>query len=529
MFKPERPDQSIRALGVLRRWGSNAAAAYTVSAIRCPERVALVDERGTLTFAEIARRTNALAHGLAAAGVREGDGVAIMCRNHRGFVEATIACAKLGASQLYLNTAFAGPADRRRAAAGGADGADLRRGVRGPRERGLGGYASLRGVVRDTRRARGRRGSRRKRRRDGRSGGSKARGPDRGRRPDAAGAAVRARPRGDPDLRHDRHAEGGQTQAARLDGAAGRDVLEDPVAGARDDGDRGADVPLLGLRALHARDAAGLDDRAAAPLRPRGDAARDLPAPCERAGGRAGDAAADHGAPAGDDRALRPQLPADHRGIRLGAAGRAGDAGDGHLRRRSLQPLRLDRGGVGDDRDAAGPARRPRHRGTPAAGDRREAARRRRPRGRRGRARTDLRGERDGLRGLHRRRRQGDRAGPDEHRRHGPLRRGRTPVRRWPRRRDDRLGRGERVPARGRGSACRPRADRGGRRDRRAGRAVRPAPEGVRGAARRRESRARRRSRSTSSATSPATRCRARWSSWRSCRATRPARCSSAS
>jgi acyl-CoA synthetase (AMP-forming)/AMP-acid ligase II len=109
MFKVERPDKSIRALGALRRWGSNAAAAYTVSAIRCPDRIALVDERGTLTFAEIARRTDALAHGLAAAGVREGDGVAIMCRNHRGFVEATVACAKLGASQLYLNTAFAGP------------------------------------------------------------------------------------------------------------------------------------------------------------------------------------------------------------------------------------------------------------------------------------------------------------------------------------------------------------------------------------------------------------------------------------
>jgi fatty-acyl-CoA synthase len=109
MFKPERPDKSLRAVQTLRRWGSNAAAAYTISAIRCPERVALVDERGTLTFAEVARRTNALARGLAAAGVREGDGVAIMCRNHRGFVEATVACAKLGASQLYLNTAFAGP------------------------------------------------------------------------------------------------------------------------------------------------------------------------------------------------------------------------------------------------------------------------------------------------------------------------------------------------------------------------------------------------------------------------------------
>ena len=32
-----------------------------------------------------------------------------MCRNHRGFIDATVACAKLGARALYLNTAFAGP------------------------------------------------------------------------------------------------------------------------------------------------------------------------------------------------------------------------------------------------------------------------------------------------------------------------------------------------------------------------------------------------------------------------------------
>jgi fatty-acyl-CoA synthase len=57
----------------------------------------------------VQRRTNALAAELANAGIGEGDGVAIMCRNHRGFVEATVACAKLGAGALYLNTAFAGP------------------------------------------------------------------------------------------------------------------------------------------------------------------------------------------------------------------------------------------------------------------------------------------------------------------------------------------------------------------------------------------------------------------------------------
>ena len=37
-----------------------------------------------------------------------------MCCNHRAFIEATIACAKLGANSLYLNTAFARTADRRR-------------------------------------------------------------------------------------------------------------------------------------------------------------------------------------------------------------------------------------------------------------------------------------------------------------------------------------------------------------------------------------------------------------------------------
>ena len=42
-------------------------------------------------------------------GIGYGDGVGIMCRNHRGFIEATLAAAKLGASALYLNTMFAGP------------------------------------------------------------------------------------------------------------------------------------------------------------------------------------------------------------------------------------------------------------------------------------------------------------------------------------------------------------------------------------------------------------------------------------
>jgi fatty-acyl-CoA synthase len=109
MFAPSRPDRTMRSLAALRRWGPTPAAAYKGAAARVPDRAGLVDERGVLTFAEIDRRTNALANELAAAGIGPQDGVAIMARNHRGFIDATVACSKLGASALYLNTMFAGP------------------------------------------------------------------------------------------------------------------------------------------------------------------------------------------------------------------------------------------------------------------------------------------------------------------------------------------------------------------------------------------------------------------------------------
>jgi acyl-CoA synthetase (AMP-forming)/AMP-acid ligase II len=109
MIAPVRPDRAVRSVVALKRWGPTPAAAYTGSAARFPDREAIVDERGTLTFEEVQRRTNALASEMRSAGIKAGDGVAIMCRNHRGFVEATVACSKLGASALYLNTAFAGP------------------------------------------------------------------------------------------------------------------------------------------------------------------------------------------------------------------------------------------------------------------------------------------------------------------------------------------------------------------------------------------------------------------------------------
>jgi fatty-acyl-CoA synthase len=106
---PERPDHLWHTARALLRYGTTPAAGYTAAARNFPDEPAIVDELGTLSFREVDERTNALARALMADGIEEGDGVAIMCRNHRGWIDAVLACSKLGANALFLNTAFSGP------------------------------------------------------------------------------------------------------------------------------------------------------------------------------------------------------------------------------------------------------------------------------------------------------------------------------------------------------------------------------------------------------------------------------------
>jgi fatty-acyl-CoA synthase len=109
MVRPVRPDRLVRMGLALAKWGPTPAAGYTAAAARHPDELAIIDELGALTFRDVHQRTNALAHALADRGINEGDAIAILCRNHRGFIDATVACSKLGVHALYLNTMFAGP------------------------------------------------------------------------------------------------------------------------------------------------------------------------------------------------------------------------------------------------------------------------------------------------------------------------------------------------------------------------------------------------------------------------------------
>lgn len=92
----------------MRKWGEFGMLPAH-NARRNPDGLALIDEEGTLTYKELDDAAHALANGLLAKGVRGGDGVAILARNHRWFIIANYGAARVGARIILLNSEFSGP------------------------------------------------------------------------------------------------------------------------------------------------------------------------------------------------------------------------------------------------------------------------------------------------------------------------------------------------------------------------------------------------------------------------------------
>ncbi|GAA2804374.1 AMP-binding protein [Crossiella cryophila] len=104
LVMPIRPDRLYTMAQALRRWSLTLPGGYAVGAGRHPDAPAIIDELGTLTWAEVNNRSTRLAHGLAGLGLRTGDTLAVLCRNHRGLIESMVAAGKLGAHLVLLNT-----------------------------------------------------------------------------------------------------------------------------------------------------------------------------------------------------------------------------------------------------------------------------------------------------------------------------------------------------------------------------------------------------------------------------------------
>lgn len=109
VLRPYGPKTLGQLAATVAQWGMGLAGGFASAALRFPHHIGVIDERGSLTFADIEARSNALAHELLSQGIRAGDSVALLARNHRGFIDAAIAVAKVGADLVLLNTAFAGP------------------------------------------------------------------------------------------------------------------------------------------------------------------------------------------------------------------------------------------------------------------------------------------------------------------------------------------------------------------------------------------------------------------------------------
>jgi fatty-acyl-CoA synthase len=110
VWRSAGPAQLVRIERALRTWGQSMAVLGVVAAIRYPDRPAVITGDDEITYAELDRRCERIAAGLQAQyGIVAGSKVAVLCRNHRGFLEATLAASRLGADVLFVNTEFAGP------------------------------------------------------------------------------------------------------------------------------------------------------------------------------------------------------------------------------------------------------------------------------------------------------------------------------------------------------------------------------------------------------------------------------------
>ena len=107
-FRLEPPLNYAAMANDIYKWGEFGMLP-SLNARRHPDRAACIDEEGELSYRELDEAAHAVANGLIEKGVKGGDGVAILARNHRWFLIANFGAARVGARIILLNSEFSGP------------------------------------------------------------------------------------------------------------------------------------------------------------------------------------------------------------------------------------------------------------------------------------------------------------------------------------------------------------------------------------------------------------------------------------
>lgn len=108
IIAPIRPDRLAKVALAWVRWDFTPSALLGIAARRAPDRVAVIDESGELTYDRLERDVTALARALGQRGIGEQSRVGVLCRNHRVVLQVLGATGRLGGDLVLLNTGLSG-------------------------------------------------------------------------------------------------------------------------------------------------------------------------------------------------------------------------------------------------------------------------------------------------------------------------------------------------------------------------------------------------------------------------------------
>ena len=95
--------QAPTVLGYIRNLKLSVAALISMGALRYPDRVALIDDEGQLTYSELLEQSHALARALMDRGMTSKTSFSVIARNGRGIILPMAIKAFVGAEIMLMN------------------------------------------------------------------------------------------------------------------------------------------------------------------------------------------------------------------------------------------------------------------------------------------------------------------------------------------------------------------------------------------------------------------------------------------